>query len=48
MVRSGTGACAVYAVFSHFSYVGGFGDLGDPVLPTPRCASGEIVTVYAY
>ena len=48
MGRSGTSADAVYALFSHFWYVGGFGDLGDPVVPTPRCASGEIVTVYAY
>ena len=27
---------AVYALSSHFCYVGGFGDLGDPVLPTLR------------
>ena len=48
MGRSGTSANAVYALFSHFCYVGGFGDLGDPVLPTPRGASGDVVTVYAY
>ena len=48
MGRSGTSADAVYALFSHFCDVGGFGDLGDPVLPTPRRASREIVTVYAY
>ena len=41
-------AHAVYALFSHFCYVGGFGDLGDPVLPTVRGVSGDIVTVYAY
>ena len=34
--------------FSHFRYVGGFGDLGDPVVPTLRGASGDVVTVYAY
>ena len=34
--------------FSHFCYVGGFGDLGDPVVPTPRGASGDVVTVYGY
>ena len=47
MGRSGTSADAVYALFSHFWYVGGFGDLGDPVVPTPRGASGDVVTVYA-
>ena len=39
---------AVYALFSHFCYVGGFGDLSDPVAPTLRGVSGDIVTVYAY
>ena len=39
---------AVYVVFSHFCYVGGSGGLGDPTLPTPRAASGDVVTVYAY
>ena len=34
--------------FSHFCYVGGFGDLGDPVIPTLRDASGDVLTVYAY
>ena len=34
--------------FSHFCYVGGFGNLRDPVLPTPRGVSGDVVTVYAY
>ena len=38
--------------FMHFSaffcYVGGFGNLGDLVLPTPRGVSGDVVTVYAY
>ena len=32
MGRSGTSACAVYALFSHFWYVGGFGNLGEPVV----------------
>ena len=35
-------------VFSHFCYVGGFGNLGDPVVPTLRGVSGDVVTVYAY
>ena len=43
---SGTSACAVYALFSHFCYVGGFGNLGDRVLPTLRGVSGDVVTVY--
>ena len=47
MGRSGTSAYAVYALFSHFWYVGGFGDLGDPVVPTLRGVSGDVVTVYA-
>ena len=48
MGRSGMRACAVYALFSHFCYGGGFGDLGDAVVPTLRGASGDTVTVYAY
>ena len=48
MGRSGTGAYTVYALFSHFWYVGGFGDLGDPVVPTLRGVGGDVVTVYAY
>ena len=46
MGRSGTSA--VYALSSHLCYVGGFGNLGDPVGPTLRGASGDVVTVYAY
>ena len=42
MGRSGTSA-----FFSHFCYVGGFGDLGDPVVPTLRGTSGDVVTVSA-
>ena len=38
----------IYALFSHFCYVGSFGDLGDPVVPTLRGVSGDVVTVYAY
>ena len=35
--------------FVHFSAnVGGFGDLGDPVVPTLRGMSGDVATVYAY
>ena len=48
MGRSGTGACAVYALFSHFCYVGGFGELGDPVVPILRGANGDVVTIYAF
>ena len=48
MGRSATSAYAVYALFSHFCYVGGFGDLSDPVVPTLRDVSGDVVTVYAY
>ena len=48
MGRSGTNAYAVYAIVSHFCYVGGCGDLGDPVVPTLRDVSGDVVTVYAY
>ena len=47
MGRSGTSADAVSALSSHFWYVGGFGDLGDPVVPTLRGVSGDVVTVYA-
>ena len=48
MGRSVTSAHAIYALFSHFCYVGGFDDLGDPVLPTLRGVNGDVVTVYAY
>ena len=48
MGRSGTSAGAVYALFSRFCYVGGFGDLGDPVVHTLRGVSGDVVTTYAY
>ena len=48
MGQIGTSANAFYALFSHFCYVGGFGDLGDPVVPTLRGVSGDVVTVYAY
>ena len=47
MGRIGTNANAVYALSSHFWYVGGFGNLGDAVVPTPRGVSGDVVTVYA-
>ena len=39
---------AVYAVFSHFCNVGIFGNLSDPVVPTLSCASGDVLTAYAY
>ena len=38
----------MYALFSHFCHVGGFGDLGKPMLPYLRGAGGDVVTVYAY
>ena len=41
MGRSGTSAYAIYAFFSHFCY-------GDPVLPTLRGMSLDVVTAYAY
>ena len=31
-----------------FWYVGSFCDLSDPVVPTLRGVSGDVVTVYAY
>ena len=45
MGRSGTSAHAVYALFIHFFFVGGF---GDPVVSTLRGVSGDVVTIYAY
>ena len=48
MGRSGTRASAVDALLSHLCYVGDFGDLCDPMLPTLRGVSGDVVTVYAY
>ena len=48
MGRSGTRADAVDELFSHFCYVGSFGDVGEPVLPNVRGVSGDVVTVYAY
>ena len=48
MGRSGTRANAVYALFSHLCYVGGFGDLGDPVVPSLRDVREDVVTIYAY
>ena len=46
--RSGMSGYAVYALSSHFCYVDGFGDLGDPVVSTLRGVSGDVVTVHAY
>ena len=48
MGRRGASIYTVSALFGHFCYVGGFGDLGDPVVPTLRGVSGDVVTVYAY
>ena len=48
MGPSGTSANVVYALSSHFWYVGGFGDLGDPVVPTLRGVSGDVLTIYGY
>ena len=48
MERCGTSAFVVmYAIFSRFCYVGVVGDLGDPVVSTLGCASGDVVTAYA-
>ena len=38
----------LYGAECHFCYVGGFGDLGDPVVPTLRGVSADVVIVYAY
>ena len=46
MARSGTSDYAVYALLNHFCYVGRFGNLGDPVLPTLRGVTGDVVTAY--
>ena len=46
--RSGTSANTVYAIFGHFCYGGVFGDLSDPVVPTLRGTTGDVVTVYTY
>ena len=48
MGRSGTSASAVYALFSHFWYVAGFGHRGDPVEPILRGVGGDVVTVFTY
>ena len=48
MGQSGTSADAVYALLSLFCYVGGFGNLAHPVVPTLRGVSRDVVTVYAY
>ena len=48
MERSGTSAHAVYAVLSRFCYVGVFGDLSEPAVPTLRGANGDVVIEYAY
>ena len=37
---------AVYALFSHFCCVGGFGDLGDPLAPTLRGAGRDAMILY--
>ena len=48
MGQGAKSAHVVHALFSHYCYVGGVGDVGDPVLPTLRDVSGDIVTIYAY
>ena len=48
MGRSGTSADAVYALFNRFCYVGVFGNLSDPVVPTLRGVSGDVATIYTY
>ena len=34
--------------YSHFCYVGVFGDLSDSVVPTLKGATGDHLIVYAY
>ena len=48
MGRNATSANAHDALFRHICIVGGFGDLGDPMVATLRGVSGDVVTVYAY
>ena len=48
MARSATSANVVYALSSYCCYVGGFGDLGGPVVPTLRGVTGDVVIAYAY
>ena len=44
----GRALIAFYALSTHFCYVGGFGDPGDPVVPTLRGVSGDVGALYAY
>ena len=37
-----------FMLFSAIFAMLGFGDLGDPVVPTVRGVSGDVVTAYAY
>ena len=37
-----------FMLFSAIFANGSFGDLGDPVVPTLRGVSGDVVIVYAY
>ena len=48
MRRSGTSGYTAYGVGSLFCYVSGFGNRGDPLLPTLRRVTGDVVTVCAY
>ena len=47
-VRGEVGRALVQLMHSLFCCVGGLGNLGDPVVPTLRGVSGDVVTVYAY
>ena len=39
---------AIYAVLSHFCFVGVFGDLSDFMVPPLRGATWDVVTVFTY
>ena len=47
MGRSGTSAGQFVHFSAIFGMLAGFGDLGEPVVPTLRGVSGDVVTVYA-
>ena len=48
MGRSGTSTFEGFAVFGQFCYVSGFGDLADPMVPTLRGVTWDVVTAHAY
>ena len=48
MRRSRTSGYTAYAVVILLCYVSGFGNVGDPVLPTLRRVSGDVAMACAY